>query len=55
MKRRGKEGCESFSEIPRGRRLAHETPYVECVWRRHLLLVSHVWGDKSLSLLEEGC
>lgn len=41
IKRRGKEGCESFSDIPRDERSARETAYVECVWRRHLV-VSHV-------------
>lgn len=42
IKRKDKEGCESFSEIPRGLRLAYETAYVECIWRRHLVVSSHV-------------
>lgn len=40
-KRKIKDGCMPFSEIPRAERLAHGATYVECAWRRHLV-VSHV-------------
>lgn len=46
----GVQGCKSCSDILRGGRLTHKTACAEYIWRRHLVGVSHVQGDRVWAL-----